>query len=1009
MNSQPAPAEPSAAAPILLSPFEVNTDKDSGFVASSSLAGGRLAGELKDTPVAYSVLTKDFIDALQLTDLTEMSRWAPNSYDVPENGDAYGTGSDLFISSRGVSSNGPQRNFFPVNFNFDSYNIERLDLARGPNAILFGSSGVGGTANSVTKRARTERRFSELRVSYGSWANSRTTFDHNQPIAKTFAVRLNALYQDREGWRDFDFEKRKSLTLAATWKPFPSTEVRAEAEKGRKSLQSTTTNFNDRLSGWDGRTTFNARIAANNAAAGVNRQGARAAVFTPSSGNVLVNYEGWGFTTASVATYLLNDFQINVPPDLYSRAIAGSHFRIPSRTFATTPDAPVYALENEDYTLSITHHVGERFFAEVAANVGKEVVDAEAGISRQLSQILIDVNSVLPTGEPNPNFLEPYGQGTGSYPYQHIRDKVNLRLALGYALERTRLGDFKFNLLAGTSTSDFDRSTYRYMLKTHADPRQWPTFAPVLFRYYINTDTARPMPRPDSWTYIDPITGARDTVAAGIVRDYTNNSGNQINNIDYTYAQVATTAKLMKGRLNIVGAMRRDGFKTHQESQVAQFDNPVTWDGVARNLKPAAPSDWSGLTYRMRDASGNPVGPALPAEVRPRVNNLQDARYASDRFQDDYSPPDVEDTVDTFTVGSVFHVAKRVAVFANYAQSFIPPRQALKIDGSLFQQQASEGWDYGLRLTLAEGAVVANIIRYEGREDNRPIGGFGTDFTAIIEANPVGDTTPAGLNKYGLRPTPTGYNDSAAVQTKGWELEVTANLTPNWRLLFNGATPKAYQTNPNKESFAYLATHDQTLRNILNDAGVTIDANDFASPTTPSSEGPAAAQAWNRLQDRKKSTVTAPQQLTRVTELTANLYTDYRFRRGWLNGLRVGGGINYRGRQIIGNRGADTIRDPANPSQAIDDPSVGPLDPVYTEPYATGTLTFGYTRKIGKRYTLGLDLKIDNLFDYDKPLFYTTIARRENGDLANPVTVTTPYRYSWLTPRNYMLTASLKF
>ena len=38
---------------VVLSPFVISTGRDSGFVAASSLAGGRLAGDLKDTPVAY--------------------------------------------------------------------------------------------------------------------------------------------------------------------------------------------------------------------------------------------------------------------------------------------------------------------------------------------------------------------------------------------------------------------------------------------------------------------------------------------------------------------------------------------------------------------------------------------------------------------------------------------------------------------------------------------------------------------------------------------------------------------------------------------------------------------------------------------------------------------------------------------------------------------------------------------------------------------------------------------
>ncbi|MEN9813050.1 MAG: hypothetical protein RL479_1736, partial [Verrucomicrobiota bacterium] len=48
------PAPPEAA--VRLSPFEVNTDRDTGFAAASSMAGGRLATDLRDTPVAYSVV-----------------------------------------------------------------------------------------------------------------------------------------------------------------------------------------------------------------------------------------------------------------------------------------------------------------------------------------------------------------------------------------------------------------------------------------------------------------------------------------------------------------------------------------------------------------------------------------------------------------------------------------------------------------------------------------------------------------------------------------------------------------------------------------------------------------------------------------------------------------------------------------------------------------------------------------------------------------------------------------
>src|SRR4051812_18690949 len=58
--------------PIVLSPFTVQTQADTGFVAAQAVSGGRLSTELKDVAAAYSVLTRDFIDALQLKSFSDM-------------------------------------------------------------------------------------------------------------------------------------------------------------------------------------------------------------------------------------------------------------------------------------------------------------------------------------------------------------------------------------------------------------------------------------------------------------------------------------------------------------------------------------------------------------------------------------------------------------------------------------------------------------------------------------------------------------------------------------------------------------------------------------------------------------------------------------------------------------------------------------------------------------------------------------------------------------------------
>src|SRR6476620_9723829 len=75
VSSAQPPNAPRASKPgedtIVLTPFTVDATRDQGFVAASALAGGRLATDLKDTPVAYSVLTREFIDALGVSDVTE--------------------------------------------------------------------------------------------------------------------------------------------------------------------------------------------------------------------------------------------------------------------------------------------------------------------------------------------------------------------------------------------------------------------------------------------------------------------------------------------------------------------------------------------------------------------------------------------------------------------------------------------------------------------------------------------------------------------------------------------------------------------------------------------------------------------------------------------------------------------------------------------------------------------------------------------------------------------------
>jgi hypothetical protein len=260
------------------------------------------------------------------------------------------------------------------------------------------------------------------------------------------------------------------------------------------------------------------------------------------------------------------------------------------------------------------------------------------------------------------------------------------------------------------------------------------------------------------------------------------------------------------------------------------------------------------------------------------------------------------------------------------------------------------------------------------------------------------------------------FFDTRDSNNEGFEFEVVANPTKALRLTVNGARPRTYQSNVAADFAGFYARNEAVLRQIAADTSVLIDARtriaatNTAVPTTiRSPDANGVASAWNSLQTIRANVVAGSQLVTRLPLLTGNIFADYTFREGRLKGFKVGAGANYRGRQAISYRGGDTIVDPASPTNAIDDPSVGALDPVYVRGYTTATCVLGYNLKLGRAYAVQLDFKIDNLFDYSEPLYVGTVQRPVGGNLSSPARVATPSNLYYLTPRNYALSATLRF
>lgn len=92
----------------------------------------------------------------------------------------------------------------------DLYNVETVEVLKGPNALIFGRGGGGGVINRVTKRANGIPIY-EGSLELGSWDRARGTVDVGQAISPNAAVRLNAMYEDSATFRDFSWLERYGI------------------------------------------------------------------------------------------------------------------------------------------------------------------------------------------------------------------------------------------------------------------------------------------------------------------------------------------------------------------------------------------------------------------------------------------------------------------------------------------------------------------------------------------------------------------------------------------------------------------------------------------------------------------------------------------------------------------------------------------------------------------------------------------------------------------------------
>ncbi len=198
--AQVAFAADAAADPVKLDTVEITADApdSKGYHSSRSSAGTRTDTPLVDVPQSITVVTRAQVQDQSAQNIADVIRY------VPGVGMAQGEGNRETPVFRGNASTS---DFFvnglrdDVQYYRDLYNIERIEVLKGPNAMIFGRGGVGGVINRVTRVADGQR-VREISLQGGSFDNKRATFDLGQGFNQNVAARVTALVEDSGSYRD---------------------------------------------------------------------------------------------------------------------------------------------------------------------------------------------------------------------------------------------------------------------------------------------------------------------------------------------------------------------------------------------------------------------------------------------------------------------------------------------------------------------------------------------------------------------------------------------------------------------------------------------------------------------------------------------------------------------------------------------------------------------------------------------------------------------------------------
>jgi catecholate siderophore receptor len=205
-----------------LKEITVSTEQDAGYAPAAGSTATKGSAPLRDIPQAVNVLPAQLLRDQGATSMQDALRNAPG---VAFN---HGDGQRDQVVIRGFSA---IADWFVDGVRDDALyfrdlsDTERIEVLKGPAAVLYGRGSSGGLINRVTKKPVFGESFGEVSLGLGSHDFKRATADLNAPIGEAMAFRLNVAREKSGSYRDQQFIDRYSIAPSLAMKFSPQTDL----------------------------------------------------------------------------------------------------------------------------------------------------------------------------------------------------------------------------------------------------------------------------------------------------------------------------------------------------------------------------------------------------------------------------------------------------------------------------------------------------------------------------------------------------------------------------------------------------------------------------------------------------------------------------------------------------------------------------------------------------------------------------------------------------------------